>query len=126
LQEAKVFHDGDLICEQGKVGTEMYFIKHGKVAVFLNGSHIDELGPGEIFGEMALIDDKPRSADVITISPCKAVFMGKNKFNGFIHDRSEMALRWMGFICLSLFSRILRLDRVYTDMKRRLGEAFDF
>ena len=113
----------DIIAE-GDKGDGAYFILEGKVQVSALSQDfkeilLGELGEDEVFGEMALIDDKPRSASVVTLTPCKLAFVGKNAFNEFIETRSELAFRLMGFVCLSLFRRILRLDRLYSDVKKR-------
>jgi CRP/FNR family cyclic AMP-dependent transcriptional regulator len=80
---------------------------------------LGELGEGEMFGEMALVDEKPRSATVVAGSPAKMAFLGKNEFDKLMETRSDLAFRLMGFICLSIFRRILRLDKLYSDMHRR-------
>ena len=78
---------------------------------------LGELGVGEMFGEMALVDEKPRSASVIAISPCELAFVGKKAFDELMETRSNLAFRLMSFICLSIFRRILRLDRLYSEIK---------
>ena len=83
---------------------------------------LGEFGRGEIFGEMALIDNKPRSASVVTITPCKCAFMEKKAFSKYIETRSDLAFRLKAFICLSLFERIIMLDQEYVDLKREIGK----
>ena len=111
-----------------KKGIGAYFIIEGKVKVVGLSPHfkeviLGELGEGEIFGEMALIDEKPRSASVVTITPCKVAFINKKTFNEFIEIRSELSLRLMGFICLSIFRRILRLDMLYSNIKKKIRDS---
>ena len=79
---------------------------------------LGELGVGEIFGEMALIDERPRSASVVTMAPCKLGFINKVLFNEFIETRTDLAFRLMNFICLSLFRHILRLNEFYSNIKK--------
>ena len=55
---------GDVICEQGKSGREMFFVRSGHVVVLIDGTRVAELGPGEIFGELSLFYSTPRSATV--------------------------------------------------------------
>jgi CRP-like cAMP-binding protein len=128
-QEVKVFDPGQTIFTEGDKGDAAYFITEGKVKVV--GASQDfkeillgELGEGEMFGEMALIDEKPRSASVVTLTPCKMAYISKQAFNEFIEARSETAFRLMGFICLSLFGHILRLDRLYSDVKRKIKASW--
>jgi len=125
-QEIKVFDTDQSVFSEGDQGDGAYFIIEGKVKV-ITQSHdfkeilLGELGEGEIFGEMALIDAKSRSASVVTLAPCKMAFIAKKPFNEFIEARSDLAFRFMGFTCLSLFRHILRLDRLYSDIKKGIN-----
>ncbi|MBW1861719.1 MAG: cyclic nucleotide-binding domain-containing protein [Deltaproteobacteria bacterium] len=126
FKELKIFNKDDLIFAEGDRGEGAYLILEGKVkAVTFSKDYeeivLGELGKDEIFGEMALIDDRPRSASIVTVTPCKVGFVDKQEFNEFIETRSDLAFRFMAFICLSLFRRILRLDRIYADTKKAFG-----
>jgi len=125
FHETKSYNANQFIFAEGDPGDGAYFIVEGKIKVVaLSSNHkevfLAELGPGEIFGEMALIDEKPRSASVVTLTPCELGFISKTAFNEFIETRSELAFRLMNFICLSLFSHILRLDKIYSDIKEKI------
>ncbi len=127
-QEERAFEAEQPIFAEGDKGDGAYFIIEGKVKVIGLSPHFEEvilgeLGEGEIFGEMALIDEKPRSASVVTITPCRVAFIDKKDFNEFIEVRSELALRLMGFICLSIFRRILRLDMLYSNIKKKMQDS---
>ncbi len=128
-QEVKVFDPEQIIFAEGDKGDAAYFIMEGKVKVVVASQNLKEillgeLGEGQIFGEMALIDEKPRSASVVTLTPCKMAYISKKAFNDFIETRSETAFRLMGFICLSLFGHILRLDGLYSDVKTKIKASW--
>lgn len=125
FKDVKSFDGGHYVFAEGDEGDCAYFIVEGKVKVMVLPPDskeilLGELGEGKIFGEMALIDEKPRSANVVTITPCKLALIRKKAFNEFIETRSDLAYRLMGFICLSLFGSILRLDRLYSDIKKKI------
>ena len=56
---------GEVLCCRGKTAYEFFVIEEGTARVERDGQYLNELGPGEFFGEMGLIDDAPRNADVI-------------------------------------------------------------
>ena len=63
------YPQGAYVVREGEAGDSMYFIVAGKVEVRIGGP-VRTLGNGDFFGEMALLDRKPRSADVVTLTPC--------------------------------------------------------
>ncbi len=72
LLNRDVYYKGDIIIQQGSTGINAYYIEQGRVEILVReGPHevkIAELGPGEIFGEMALIEHETRSAAVRAIT----------------------------------------------------------
>jgi CRP-like cAMP-binding protein/sugar phosphate isomerase/epimerase len=123
--EVRVFDADQLIFAEGTQGDGAYFIVEGKVKVVgssrdVNEIVLGELGEGDIFGEMSVIDEKPRSASVVTLTPCTMAYIGKAVLNQLIENRSALAFRLMGFICLSLFRHILRIDRLYSDVRKEV------
>lgn len=123
FKDLKEYDEGQLIFAEGDIADGAYYIVEGKVkAVTFSSDYkeieLGELVEGEVFGEMALIDNKNRSASVFTVTPCKLAFIDNKAFNKFMESRSELSFRLMGFICLSIFWRILRLDKIYADIKK--------
>jgi CRP-like cAMP-binding protein len=126
FKETKTFDAGQIVIAEGDYGDGAYLILEGKAKVVTSSDGdekivLGEFNSGEIFGEMALIDNKPRSASVVTVTPCKFAFIEKEAFSRNIETRSNLSFRLMAFICLSLFKRIVTLDREYADLKKRLG-----
>jgi len=60
---------GRVLCCKGKRADEFFVIEKGTARVVRDEQYLDELGPGDFFGEMGLIDDAPRNADVIAETP---------------------------------------------------------
>tara|TARA_B100001248_G_scaffold262674_1_gene260772 strand:- start:17045 stop:18238 length:1194 start_codon:yes stop_codon:yes gene_type:complete len=79
LQEREV-GPGEKIIRSGVVGTELYLIYHGHVEVRKNGEVIAELGPGDSFGEMALVEGRVREADIIAKTYCDLYILTKEDF----------------------------------------------
>jgi CRP-like cAMP-binding protein len=64
-----VFRAGETIVKEGDAGLGFYLITEGKALVKHNGKTLAKLGRGSFFGEMSLLDDQPRSADVLAEEP---------------------------------------------------------
>ena len=76
---------GDVIFTAGDDGHHMYVIQDGEVEVVVGDQVIDTVGPGGVFGEMALIDRSPRSATVRAKSDCRVVPIDETKFMNHVH-----------------------------------------
>ena len=57
----------ELVFEQGSSGSNFFVVALGKLEILVNGKRVNMLGPGDSFGELALLHDSPRSASVNTI-----------------------------------------------------------
>jgi CRP/FNR family transcriptional regulator, cyclic AMP receptor protein len=73
---------GEVIFDEGEQGYALYIVRTGRVLICRQGrpeSAIAELGPGSFFGELALLDSAPRTAQARALEPCKlAVFFGSD------------------------------------------------
>ncbi|XP_046545413.1 cAMP-dependent protein kinase type II regulatory subunit-like [Haliotis rubra] len=81
----KIFADGDVIISQGDEADGMYFIEDGSVYISINkdAGHVERVGSlceGKYFGELALIENKPRSANVVADGKVKAAFLERESF----------------------------------------------
>lgn len=70
---------GERIIRVGDKADVVYFISEGEVEVLVNGHKI-KMGPGDFFGEMALLSGQPRSADVTALDFCKFLTLGQRDF----------------------------------------------
>lgn len=94
-QEATIVKHGaeHTIVTEGHTGHGFHFIRSGVARVIRNGRTIDEMGPGEFFGELALIDSGPRTATVITNTPLEALVISRPDFKRLVHDHPALAWR---------------------------------
>lgn len=94
------------IVTQGATGHEAFIIVDGTVAVKRNGRRVATLGPGDCFGELALLDGGPRTASVITESPVTLLVLGQREFASVIDEVPGLAHK----ILVALARRIRELD----------------
>jgi CRP-like cAMP-binding protein len=87
---------GQVIVNEGQTGLGLYCIQSGRVKVSKHGTQgerdIREMGPGESFGEIALLDDRPRSATITAVEPTTCVLLDKSQFLAEIRTYPDMAL----------------------------------
>ncbi len=83
LEEVSV-PPGRVLCEQGTIGREFFLIVEGQAAVKRNNRKQATLGPGQYFGELALLDRRPRSASVISETDMDLLILGQRQFNGVL------------------------------------------
>ncbi|MCD6498639.1 MAG: Crp/Fnr family transcriptional regulator [Deltaproteobacteria bacterium] len=86
-----------LLFREGDLGREMYLIQSGRVQIsrFIQGrtSVLADLGPGDFFGEMALLNHRPRSATAMAMEPTIALVLDADTFKAMITSNAEIALR---------------------------------
>ena len=91
------FSSGERIFEQGDLGTEMYIIQEGTVEIIkhIGGqSHLlSRLEKGDFFGEMALLEALPRTADAIAVTEVKVVAINGSRFDEMLRKNPEVAVR---------------------------------
>lgn len=94
-KNVEYYEAGDAIFTAGDEGHFMYVIQDGEVEVIAADQVIDTVGPGGVFGEMALIDRSPRSATVRAKTDCRVVPIDETKFMNHVHRTPFFALQVM-------------------------------
>jgi CRP/FNR family cyclic AMP-dependent transcriptional regulator len=89
------FESGDVIVRKGKTGCGFFLVLDGMVEVRAEGRALSKLGPGQFFGEMALLDDQPRSADVVALEPSRCLGLTPWSFKPMIFHHPKIALKLM-------------------------------
>jgi CRP-like cAMP-binding protein len=77
---------GKLLVEEGRIGLEFFLIVEGKASVIRNGRKVATLGPGGYFGELALLDRRPRSASVVSETDMDVLVLSQRQFNGLLQS----------------------------------------
>ncbi len=108
----KIFKAGDTIMSQGEMGACAYFIQEGRVKIVLEKSDGNLLdmgtrGPGSIIGEMAIVDNQPRSATIQALEPCKLLEITKEDFARSVKGANPI-VRLISQVILMRYRDILR------------------
>jgi CRP-like cAMP-binding protein len=82
---------GKLVCRQGESANELYVIERGTAKVVRDDQYLDELGPGDFFGEMGLFDDAPRNANVIATTPMTLMVLDGPALRRVEREQPELA-----------------------------------
>lgn len=129
LLQQRRYNKGEVIFHQGDVGTALFIVRKGEVAIRLSSSEGKEvilglLGRGESFGELALLDGEPRSTDAVAREETHLLSLHQEDFRRFLSERPQVA---MGL--LAVLSRMVRRvtqlvhDAAFLDARARLARV---
>lgn len=85
------FSEGSVVATEGQSGVGFFLIEEGNATVSIGDERIRSLGPGDYFGEIALIDDGPRSATVVAATDLRCRGMSAWEFRPFVQEHPEFA-----------------------------------
>jgi CRP/FNR family cyclic AMP-dependent transcriptional regulator len=84
---------GQELTRQGDLGREFFVLVDGTADVTKDGAKVNALGPGDFFGEIALVSQMPRTATVVATSPVRALVMRDQEFRGLMKHSPEIQLK---------------------------------
>lgn len=123
------FRDKNVIFQEGDSGEVLFIILSGKVKVLLTGKNgqefiLSHLGPGNFFGEMAILESAPRSASVITAEPSEFFLLGRKELKELLTNHPDIAMK----ILKNLSQRLRKVSEqvrslVMFDMYGRVGRC---
>jgi len=86
------FATGRTIVRQGEVGTGFFLVTEGRTRVVRDGETIAELGPGDFFGELSLLDGEPRIATVVAEVPTTCLAIASWEFEALLESQPRLAI----------------------------------
>lgn len=109
------FEPGGIVFRKGDAGNAMFLVLSGTVGIsdrdVADDTLIDTIGPGDFFGEMALIANTPRSATVKALEPAELIAIDKKRFLASIHENPALAIALIN----TFVSRLAYLSKVTAD-----------
>lgn len=117
---------GQVLFREKEIGTEFYILINGSVKIYTSGNQGDEkilavMQAGDSFGELALIDGKPRSASAATVEKSVLLSLSKQDFLGVLSENFDITLNIMQELCqrLRLTNEHVR-DLTFLDARTRV------
>ena len=98
------------IARQGEIGTGFFLIVRGRVRVVHDGQILAQLGPGEFFGELSLLDQMPRIASVVAQEPTTCLAIASWDFDRLLLEQPSMTV--------AILRTVARRLRAVTDPER--------
>jgi CRP/FNR family cyclic AMP-dependent transcriptional regulator len=99
LEQTRVSHErGAVLIKEGQAGVLMYVVLEGRLAVSIKGKLVEKIGPGGVFGEMALVERTPRLATVTAETACSLLAVGRNTFLDLIKASPDFAVSLLGAV----------------------------
>ena len=86
---------GDFLFKEGEKGDKMYVLLEGEADIFLGDFVFETATPGALLGEMALIDDSPRTAHVVAKTPAKLAQIDRRRFHFLVQQTPHFATHVM-------------------------------
>ena len=83
--------DGSTLTEQGQPGREFFLLVDGKARCLIDGAEVARFGPGDFFGEMALLEHGPRHATVVTDGPAELLVLDSREFSRLLDTSPSIA-----------------------------------
>ena len=116
VSEERKYRGGEAVFTEHSSGAEVYIIKKGKVCIELglkgksSPATIQRLGVGQIFGELALVDRRRRSATAICENDCEIITIDRDKLNELFERDSPLGYVVMRNLAQLLAGRLRRTD----------------
>ena len=126
---AKTFESGSVIISEYEPGDCFYLIQSGRVqlvkCVNEKKKNLDILMPGEFFGEMAILENSPRSATCIAIDKVEVLEFNKQNFEILITGNPQIAMILIKLFCKRIYDQKRRFKTlVITDPQAKIGDVF--
>ena len=128
LAHTRQYKARETIVEKGEAATEFFVLLSGRAKVAMAGADgsdaaVNVMGPGEVFGEIAILDGQPRSATVTTLEECEMAVVDSQAFNDLLVSSPSIAIKLLAVLAGRVRELTTRLaDRSFLDVPARLAK----
>ena len=96
------FPDNHVVARQGEIGTGFFVVVDGSARVIRDGESLATIGPGDFFGELSVLDGRPRTAQVVTEGPTTCLALASWDFEAVLLEEPRVALALLRGLALRL------------------------
>ena len=107
LMQEVSYHDGAPVVTEGQDGDSLYMIVEGEAKVMRGKRSVDKLLPGDVFGEISLLDGGPRTATVVASTPLRLLEIRRDPFRKMLEQEPGITVKLLG----ALAKRFRRMSR---------------
>ena len=107
---------GEAVFREGDKGDVVYVVQEGSDDIVVGGTVVETAARGAVLGEMALIDDSPRSASAIAKTACRLVAIDRKRFQFMVQQTPNFSIHVMKVMA----ERLRRMDRLLVGAKGSL------
>jgi len=105
-KDAQLFRADSMVFHEGEAGQQMFAVLDGSVDIIIHGQVVETIGAGGVFGEMALIEDRPRIASARVKTDAQIVAIDRKRFMFLVQQNPYFALQLMTVMA----GRLRRMD----------------
>ncbi len=129
LARRQHFARGEIVFAEGAVGEEMYIVHSGRVMIFKDALDVPVVlghrAPGEIFGEMALIEDQPRTATAVAVDDSIVWSIDRANFQAWLAQQPATGLSFLRMVSARLRETDKFLSYTKADQRQLQGEVVE-
>jgi len=125
----KIFEPGQIIFCEYETGNDFYFIQEGHVKIIKTMANaqktLDVMEQGDIFGEMAILEEAPRSATAIAVDRVRVLHFNRANFDSLMHGNPQLALRLLVIFSTRIYDAKRRLQiLLLDDLQAKVADVF--
>jgi len=125
----KIFEPGQIIFCEYEPGNDFYFIQEGDVKIIKTMGDtqktLDILTTGDIFGEMAILEEQPRSATAIAVDRVRTLHFNRTNFDTLMNGNPQLAYRLLQIFSTRIYDAKRRLQvLLQEDIQAKVADAF--
>jgi len=107
---------GEIIFHSGDEGAGAILLRSGSIAIRSKGIELATIRPGDMFGEVALVEGQARTADAVAVEPCELVFLLRTDLDEWVQSHPKYACTLLKNLGTMLAGRLLESNKTLSSM----------